>query len=608
MLKVTADDLWSEIHDAETLRDDYLVAWKAILVRWLGRTYRDSLKGRPSPENYIHGYLAFVLPQLVWEYPIVQVEPERSAADIELAQMMEYAINYWIKKVDYRTHLARLARDMILGFGVSFTGYSLREHVGAQVALHSQEAMGAIPFARRIEPGDYLCDAHARCYEERRFEGRIFERDYDDLLEDDRYDTDVLRKLAPNTRQRERSDDLGDNKKARSERRTLTLYELWIPEHNLIVTLAESGRYDGPIVRKAEYYGPSTGPYQLWGVYDVPGQIYPFSPIAGIYDQFEELNMHALAAQQCARQYRRIGVFRRTNSEDGQAVQKAKHGDFVGLSDPESVREMEIGGMTQSQVMLLELLRDRLDRTMGYSDAQRGQVAKNTTATAHSIAQNNAALRVDWIRQALVSCAERELRRIGWWFWNERTIVMDIVIVDGGFGRDATVLGGKPEEEVVSALLAAGMLSQQMARSIMDSDWVDYRLRILPESLVKQADPVSQKRSQDEWALAMNMAQIIGPQNINWVGLLDRVGNAYNTRNLSRIILMPGAMQQLQVQAMAGAGGLGVQQSSGMSGPGPQASAPQVQQAMSGAQESQAVSPQAIGNQALQEALAGSTL
>src|SRR4051812_43510873 len=76
------------------------------------------------------------------------------------------------------------------------------------------------------------------------------------------------------------------------QRKRVNLYELYLPEHGRIITLAETGPQP-VILRNEEYFGPDEGPYTLWGLTSVPGELLPLSPLVALWDEFLELQQHA---------------------------------------------------------------------------------------------------------------------------------------------------------------------------------------------------------------------------------------------------------------------------------------------------------------------------
>lgn len=541
----SAMELFHEIRDAEKLRDVYLDTWKNILARWVGKRYRSDFTTKPTLENYIHSYLSLVLPQMVFSTPVCSVSPEINAEDTATAMIMEGALNCWMKRNHYKGTLKRMARDMILGWGVTQTGYGLRDRSLEGAVASISQASPAMPFNRSVPIGNHFVDPQCWGYDTRRFEGHSYDVDIEDILSDERFDPAAAQTLAPNRANRIRPDlPFTDRREFEADRKRVTLYEVWVPEAGMIFTLGQTGEHGAVFLRREKYIGPKDGPYNLWGVWEIPGQIYPFSPIAATFDQFEDLNIHAESAQRSARSYKRFGTFNKMNNDDGKAVQSVKHGQMVGLTDASSVKEMEIGGMSQQQVTVLAQLKDRMDRNLGHGDAQQG-VTNSSTATANQLTQNNSDLRTDWLRQALVDNAETDLRKIGWYFWNREELVMSITIQDRTTGKSVSgdFYGGQFDKQ----FLQNGAFSGQIG-----SDWTDYHLFISPESIIKIADPVRQKRAQDEWQLMLQMVQlflpIYGAQTLamfNWRRQLDRYGNAFNEQDYSHIILTPVADQML---------------------------------------------------------------
>ena len=111
-------------------------------------------------------------------------------------------------------------------------------------------------------------------------------------------------------------------------------------------------------------------------------------------------------------------------------------------------------------------------------------------------------------------------------------------------------------------------------------DWTDYNLDIDSKSMGRQDDALQQKRAQDEFALVQGLAQLFGPQAINWRRVLNRYGQAMGERDYADIVLAPqfGAMlgpdlmqantmmprmQQMQMGGMMGGGAAAPQPSMG---------------------------------------------
>jgi hypothetical protein len=87
---------------------------------------------------------------------------------------------------------------------------------------------------------------------------------------------------------------------------TVTLWQLYLREEGRVVTMAQAG---GPVILRDEPYdGPKNGPYTMWGVYEVPGQVYPLPPLGATEEQSDDLNDHAYAASKSAKTHKKFAV------------------------------------------------------------------------------------------------------------------------------------------------------------------------------------------------------------------------------------------------------------------------------------------------------------
>jgi hypothetical protein len=120
-MDTTPQALWQEIRDAQDLRGKYLSMYTERLLKWVGNRFRSDWKTKPQLENYAHSYMAFMLPELVFDRPVADVTPLADARDTATADGMAAMINHWVKCTKYKqTVLKPMARDMLLGWGVTY--------------------------------------------------------------------------------------------------------------------------------------------------------------------------------------------------------------------------------------------------------------------------------------------------------------------------------------------------------------------------------------------------------------------------------------------------------------------------------------------------------
>jgi hypothetical protein len=531
------------------------------------RNTRDEGGENPSgtPENYPFSYKMFVGPQLLFGVPFCTLEPVRRIENKATAEALELATNAWAKETSLEVTLEQLLDDCFVGFGVSKSGVEPRGDYagdGLTAVEGNFEAEANYPFTVHVDPRNLIIDPEAKSMGKTRFVGQVFERDLEDVRNDDRYDP-ASRALVPDI---ERELDASvqafpENEWAAEKlRKRINLYELYLPEHGLIVTLAETGKESAIVLRAEPYFGPDEGPYELWGFVSVPGELLPISPLVALWDEFLELNAHSCDMADSAATHKALGIGQTGSAEDAKTVKDAKNGDMILLSrGKDSVGNLEIGGATDTQMSFVMYLRDRLDRNLGYTDAQRGQATGRATATENTIAQSSADLRVETMRNRVRRAAVGVFRKVAWYFFHDPSIPpIELIRTDPitGMQDPGIFFPGPPPAE------GGRFVQNTWLENEPDSNFIDYELEIDVKTMVRTDDAIEQKRAQDEWAtLIMPLAATLGPQVINWRRAIDRYGNAFNTKNLSKIILNdpmmmlippdPLAMQTAQSQKLA---------------------------------------------------------
>ena len=295
-----------EINASEELRKRHLVNCNRLIRRIVGNHYRSDMKTSPVPENMIYSYVATLLPQIVFDNPAVTVSAKRAVSHRPIAEYMAMALNGWIKEVRLRDELEPCWRWTCSSASAAARWASSR---AATTAASTPAWRGASP-CRPSRPSPCgsaraasSSTARLRASPTARILGHRFQRDLSDLQQDERYDAAAVKGLSAD-------DERHGHQPARDQpppqpgrtgtRDRVTLYELYFPETRQIGTLAlyapgrgENAAWVRPL---SDYKGPETGPYEFFGVYIVPDQVYPLSPIAAMADQEKELNAHAAAA------------------------------------------------------------------------------------------------------------------------------------------------------------------------------------------------------------------------------------------------------------------------------------------------------------------------
>ena len=571
MIPLDAKVLLQEVDAAEKVRKKHLKNAAVMVKRFVGNYYREDLRGKPVPENLVFSFIAQVLPQLIFDNPQVTCSAKRAVSHKPIADFMRQALNGWIKEVQLRDELEAACVDMLFGYGVMKVGLEARGDFAAdpQRGVMEKFTMDALrPYAVRVDPECFLMDSQARDLASARILGHEFARDLDDLRGDDRYDQEAVGRLtAEMDADRRGAAPIGPAKDGSDLRRRVKLYELYLPEHGEICTLALNPSGEGDFIRKPrKYVGHDRGPYVVFGVYAVPNSPYPLSPIAAMYEQFAELNAHASAAAREAAAHKRFTIVNSHNKEAKAGILAVESGGVLALPNFSASEAMavEIGGTSQHRLDYIERMRDRVDRVSGMSDSARGRTSGGT-ATEASIANDSHDTRIEYVHLKYAESAKRVLENVGWHLYYDPAVVMPV--------SDRNEQTG----EATEGLFLGGVQEGQE-----DADWLDFFLDIEPFSM-RRIDPVVQaQQAMQVYQTAMQIAPLIAQFPwMNWRSILDGIGEANQLPDFAARVLSDAGMQMIS----GGVAGLGMPgQLAGLDGrtPPPPGANAQIREGMAG--------------------------
>lgn len=521
------------IRDAEKFRQKHTDNANSLAKRFVGNYYRTDFRGKPVPENMIFSYVANVMPKLVYDNPTVSVKAARSVTHEPVAAALGHAIDAWIERVDLRDELELSATDYLFGYAVMKIGLEQRGDYQADPSRGVYEHFNMLalqPYCVRIPPNAFIVDASANSIAEARWMGHQFTRDLTELASDDRYDQAVVAMLTGEGQPNYGDHPLPNKPKTDNGTDRVSLFEVYLVESKQIGTLCagESGALQW-IRPLAEYVGPEDGPYVVFGCYTVPNTLYPLSPVCAMAEQFMDLNAHASAAAGEAASHKRLILVDSNQQGLKDSIHSAPSGSVVAIPGlaANAVANVELGGASPARLGYLEQLRDRLDRVIGFSDAQRG-MAQGTTATEATIAAESGDNRTEFINLKFQIGVREAMTRVAWFFFYDPSVVMP-VSWDGG--------DGKPNEGIFLGGIQPGQ---------EDMNWVDFALKIDPMSLQRTSPAQEQAKSQMVWNVALQVAPAMMQFPwINWRALLDMTGQAMNIPDLASRVLSAQGLAML---------------------------------------------------------------
>ena len=164
MLELQLTRWVEELDGAERYRDRHLSHWDGIVDRMTGPDFRGEGNTAGDPENFVHQYMALILPRLIYDNPRVRVDSRTPMMHTMFGAQMQAALNTWCRTTKMRETLSRIATDMLVAYGVGMVvnePYPSMRHVDGRQPW--------LPRLYRIDPHDFVIDPQASHVEDARY-------------------------------------------------------------------------------------------------------------------------------------------------------------------------------------------------------------------------------------------------------------------------------------------------------------------------------------------------------------------------------------------------------------------------------------------------------
>lgn len=437
-IKTTPENLWSEVQNAEKVRDQHLCAVKELVETLHGSAYRGK-DGRATAsriENHPFEFMSLVVPRLIYDNPRFSVRTKRMGDAQVIAEAIGHGLNRWILDVNLRQVLTRLAYDLLLSYSVALICQQPMRTYDP-----SPSSTAHRPQVTRLPPSWFGFDPLALDYSLARYAFHKYPMDLDDLkgyAPEQGWNKADIEKLTADGEKGNPDPYLSEGV---PERNTVMVYEIWVPDeygddhpgpeagfHGMIHTLAKWSQGGMRIRKPQPFYGPPWGPYAFGGVYTVPDSAFPLSPLVATKDQQDELARVALAANKAAEKYKRLLLVNKNHPKLVQAIKNAEHDVVLPVENfsPDEVGQYEVGGLTPQMIEQYTLNKERLQRASGIDDAQRGNVTGEGTATEVSIAETAATMRLSFIKQQFADMVRGVGRSVSWYLFHDDRVVFPL--------------------------------------------------------------------------------------------------------------------------------------------------------------------------------------
>ena len=569
-MRCEPDNLLQEVAGARTARDAHLSSWDEMVRRYHQQDYKGFEECDFAPENHEGEYVALMLPKIALTEPRVRVKCRKKGMGRMEAIALRYALNQWAEETSLGEVMQEVVRDFLFNFGVYYTtqepmpGY----HGGNPSRPHW-------PRVQRLSQRQFLLDPLCGVFRCARFAGHEYAVGKEELI-DMATQRPELGWNIPLLQETDTTQDFEwrQSNDSTPDREELRVIRLWVPGKyepgfpgpeqgcsGTIYTLIDGQDGNDWVREPIPAYGPRWGNYALAGAYGVPDSPWPLGPLTMHKGRADELNAHSVAASKAMAEYKRLVLVSASNP---QLAQMLKRPDMFVIPvkglNPNDIVQVEMGGLTPEHMNALSMLRDRLDRTAGMSEAKRGNVAGGT-ATENAIADEAGAVRTAYIKQRHTQAAEQVFSTAGWYIMHDERAVFpldDEASREMGVAGQAWYVGG------------AGDPNSEIAREMGFVDPDDMRFQIEPYSGDYIGQGVAKQQFMEALKTALEMAQAMPTMpHVRWKDLFTKLGDVTNDEDWADMVEpdvaammagMPGAMPgtpQPQMQSMAGPGGGG---------------------------------------------------
>lgn len=435
------EKLWADIRAAETARKERLTNRRSRLSRMVGPAGGTRAPGTEyEPENRLYEWLAYTLPKVTFNNPKVRIRSARPGFPDAIAKALQSSTNRWIREQRLRRMLRLSAVDYLMDWAPTMVTQEPRPgHIVSGVPVWW-------PQFYSLEPHTFFMDPLALTLEQARFAGHVFLRDYETLCEEAKnpengWNLEAVERLTPEAGVEEVIPDRGDA----PPRGEVALYEVWCPElhedldedpdDGFSGTLYTLGCYRDTQGEEAyelrpprAYYGPREGPYGLASFLQLRDFPYGISPTIPAEQQLRDLAMTSRAMLDAAHKHK-IGTT--YPSQFAAEIEKfintaGQYGVPLPPGAADLVKQIEIAGVTQQQLLHYEMKAQTLDRVLGMADAQRGVVTGDATASENMIAAQATDVRGGDIRQQYQDHVADDLRKVVWFMFHDDRFVVEL--------------------------------------------------------------------------------------------------------------------------------------------------------------------------------------
>jgi hypothetical protein len=432
-LVCTPENLLEEVTAAIKFRKKHTDMCEPLHRQYVGDSYQAG-RGAEYPVHHNHAF-EFIrqwVARLAYSNPKVRVKSRRPAAARMIVLALKAGLNRWVNDVDFAARIREIVHDLALdGWGV------LQLRLEPLPGYETSDTPPLRPTFERTSPKQFFMDPQATSPRAARFMGHTWLKDRADLLAATDaagmplYDAQALTEvstaeLAEGSPAMKTLRELGIE---RVERDQIVGMEIYVRETDTIYTMAfnqvtsEIGFLRAP--RKA--FAPPGGPYILCGVYLVPDQLYPLSPLIVTKNLVDEINAQEEQISSQADQAKTVTFVNAANAQLKAAATSAPHGAVIPIAafDPSQIHTMVVAPASRDQMDYVDRLKGILTRAAGLTEQSSG-ISTGVTAREVEALDGREDERSAYADLCVKRSCEDVLRSAAWYMCASTSVVFPV--------------------------------------------------------------------------------------------------------------------------------------------------------------------------------------
>lgn len=520
--KADVADLSQAVGYSRDVGEVYRVNRLTLMKQAVGHNYSDNGAADKVPMNLLELATNIYLQRLVAQNPQVSINTFYPQLK-EIVTRFEKAGNNLIEDIELGETLSTVVYAALFSKGILKIGLNRSTVEVGGITHDSGQA-----FADAVSLDDWVEDMTVSENENGQFEGNYWYPTIDEAMElfPDAKESDFsLKREQTGEKTKDHDIQEGDsNKSTRVEfRPVVKMLDLYLKKQNLILQCTYSGDDSDPIgtvLNSFEWEGPENGPYHKLGFGVVEGCTMPSAPAQHWIDIHTLTNTLFRKLGRQANDEKTVVGVRQGGDRDGNILVDASDGQTVKIDDPNNIGEIHTGGINQSTLAFVLMLKDIFSYMGGNLDNLGGLGPQSETLGQDQLLSASASMRIQKMQKDVTIFTTKVLKDLMWYLWYDPNPKQkDVIKTAPGFESVTIAVPFNPEDR--------------------EGDYLQYNIILEPYSMQHQSP---ESKLQGIRTVLAEMIQPLLPMmeqqgvTLDIEGLFKTVGKLSNIPELSNFI------------------------------------------------------------------------